>query len=262
MNGRVNGRFDRYTVYSVVAVAVVFLAWGAASYWGKLNPDRFPPIQAIYDALINLIRDGYAGKPLYLEILASLFRALGGFVLAILVGVPIGALLGTNKAFAAVVTPFLSFLRPIPPIALIPLFIFYFGIGEVSKLALIFLTAFLYITLNTASGVKSVPRDLILASYSLGLTKLQVFTRVILPGALPQIITGMRIAMALCWALVVAAELIAAQVGLGYMIMDATTFFRIPVVYIGVLIIGVIGLALEGLFMALEAHFLHWRGKQ
>jgi NitT/TauT family transport system permease protein len=85
---------------------------------------------------------------------------------------------------------------------------------------------------------------------------------VILPGALPQIITGMRIAMALCWALVVAAELIAAQVGLGYMIMDATTFFRIPVVYIGVLIIGVIGLALEGLFMALEAHFLHWRGKQ
>ena len=250
-------RLDR-RVISGISVATVLLVWVACSFTGVLNPDKLPPVQAVAQAFWELVIHGYEGVPFWKEILASVARALAGFLLAVLVGVPFGLLIGESETMAAICTPFLGFLRPI---ALIPLFIFYFGIGEASKVALIFITALWYITLSAASGVQAVSKDLLLASQTLGFTKRQVFRHVILPSALPQILTGMRVAMALCWALVVAAELIAAQVGLGYMIMDATTFFRIPVVYVGVGIIGLIGLVLERSLIFLEKRLLHWQGR-
>lgn len=252
----------RYRLISVASVGVAIAAWLVASYLLKLNPNKLPPVQTLASTLWDLIAHGYAGKPFYWQILASVGRALAGFALAVLMGVPVGIWLGTNRVFEAVVSPFLTFMRPIPPIALVPLFIFYFGIGEVSKIALIFMTGFLYLTVNAAAGVKAVPEDLILASRSLGLTRRQIFFRVILPAASGSILTGMRIAMTLSWTLVVAAELIAAQVGLGYMIMDATTFYRIPIVFVGVITIGIIGLGLESALLLLERRLLHWRGKQ
>ncbi|HUY02845.1 MAG TPA: ABC transporter permease [Rhodocyclaceae bacterium] len=253
-------RLDRRLI-SVISVGTVLLAWVVCSLIGVLNPNKLPPVQDIAQAFWSLVIHGYEGVPLWEEILASLARALAGFLLAVLVGVPFGLLIGESEVLAAIFTPFLGFLRPIPPIALIPLFIFYFGIGEISKVVLIFITAFWYITLSAASGVQAVSKDLVLAARTLGFNKRQVFRHVILPSALPQILTGMRVAMALCWALVVAAELIAAQVGLGYMIMDATTFFRIPVVYVGVGIIGIIGLVLERSLVWLEKRLLHWQGR-
>lgn len=251
--------------YHAVSVAVVALAlalWGGLSTAGMLETNTFPPVQAIWEALHELVTRGYSGSPFYVQILASMGRAISGFVLAVLVGVPLGIWLGSSRLADAMITPFLTFMRPIPPIALVPLFTFYFGIGEGSKVALIFLTAFLYLTVNTAAGVKSIPHDLILASRSLGLTGRQIFSHVVLPASLPHILTGMRIAMTLSWALVVAAELIAAQVGLGYLITDATTFFRIPLVFVGILTIGLIGLVLEGVLLIVERRVLHWRGKQ
>lgn len=253
-------RLDRRLI-SVISVGTVLLVWVACSFTGVLNPNKLPPVQDIAQAFWSLVLHGYEGVPFWKEILASLARALAGFILAVLVGVPFGLLIGESEVLAAIFTPFLGFLRPIPPIALIPLFIFYFGIGEISKVALIFITAFWYITLSAASGVEAVSKDLVLAARTLGFSKWQVFRYVILPSALPQILTGMRVAMALCWALVVAAELIAAQVGLGYMIMDATTFFRIPIVYVGVGVIGLIGLVLERSLVWLERRLLHWQGR-
>lgn len=251
-----------YRLISLAAVGIALAAWLVASFTGHLDPNRLPPAQTLWETLTDLLRDGYASTPFWRQVLASLGRALAGFALAVIIGVPIGIWIGTHRLFDAIVTPFFTFLRPIPPIALVPLFIFYFGIGEVSKIALIFLTAFLYLTVNTASGVKSVPEDLILASKSLGLTRRQIFFHVVIPAASASILTGMRVAMTLSWALVVAAELIAAQVGLGYMIMDATMFYRIPVVYIGIITIGLLGLVLEGALLLLERRLLHWRGKQ
>lgn len=255
-------RAGYYHLVSVVTVAIAIAAWIAASFTGVLDPNRLPPVQVLGGTLLELIRDGYASAPLWRQVLASLGRALSGFTLAVLLGVPIGIWIGRYRMFDAIVTPFFTFLRPIPPIALVPLFIFYFGIGEVSKVALIFMTAFLYLTVNTAAGVRAVPEDLILAARSLGLTSRQVFFSVTIPAAAASILTGMRMAMTLSWALVVAAELIAAQVGLGYMIMDATTFYRIPVVYVGIITIGLIGLVLETMLQLLERRLLHWQGKQ
>lgn len=250
-----------YRGISLGTVGIVLAIWLAASFAGKLDANKFPPVQALWAALSDLLTNGYSGRPFYSQILASVGRALSGFGLAVLVGIPVGIWVGRSRLFDAVVSPFLTFMRPIPPIALVPLFTFYFGIGEVSKIALIFLTAFLYLVVNTATGVKGVPEDLVLASKSLGLTPRQIFFRVIIPAASAQILTGMRISMTLSWTLVVAAELIAAQVGLGFLIMDATTFYRIPYVFIGIITIGLIGLLLEGLLLAVETRLLHWRGK-
>ncbi len=252
----------RYRLISVLAVAAVLGAWVVASVLGTLSPNRVPSVQTLWATLVELLEHGYASKPLWLQALASLGRALAGFALAVIVGVPVGVWIGTSRLFDALVSPFITFMRPIPPIALVPLFIFYFGIGELSKIALIFLTAFLYLTVTTASGVRSVPQDLILASRSLGLSSRQLFFHVIIPAASGAILTGMRVSMTLSWTLVVAAELIAAQVGLGYMIMDATTFYRIPIVFIGIGAIGLIGFALESVLLVLERRLLHWRGRQ
>lgn len=254
-------KLNKYSLISLASVTTALAAWGLASYLGQLDANRFPPVQALGSALGDLLANGYSGRPFHHQILASVGRALSGFLLALLIGIPVGIWLGRSRLFNAIASPFLTFMRPIPPIALVPLFTFYFGIGETSKVALIFLTAFLYLTVNTAAGVKSVPEDLVLASQSLGLTPRQIFFRVIIPAASAQILTGMRISMTLSWTLVVAAELIAAQVGLGYLIMDATTFFRIPYVFIGIITIGLIGLLLEGMLLLLESRLLHWRGK-
>ncbi len=243
-------------------VGAVLVVWLLASFAGWLDPNTIPPAQALWRALSELLHQGYSGHSFPAQVLASVGRALAGFALAVVAGVPVGIWLGTCPAFEAAVNPFLTFMRPIPPISLVPLFTFYFGIGEVSKVALIFLTAFLYLTVNAASGVKAVPRDLVLASRSLGLTSRQIFFSVIIPAASAQILTGMRISMTLSWTLVVAAELIAAQVGLGFMIMDATTFYRIPIVFISIVVIGLIGLALESALLVVERRVLHWRGEQ
>lgn len=251
-----------YWLVSVASVGVALGAWLVASWLGVLDPNRFPPAQTLAGSVAELVQNGYSGKPFWMQIGASMGRALSGFVIAVLVGVPVGILIGSSRLFDAIVSPFLTFLRPIPPIALVPLFVFYFGIGELSKVALIFLTSFLYMTVNTASGVRSVPEDLLLASRSLGLTDRQIFFHVTIPASAAAILTGMRVSMTLSWALVVAAELIAAQVGLGFLIMDATTFFRIPYVYVGIITIGLIGLALEGLLLLVERRLLHWRGRQ
>ncbi len=257
----VRRRLSGYSAISIAAVLAALSVWGIASYLGQLDANKFPPLQALWAALVDLISKGYSGRPFHDQILASLTRALSGFLLAVAAAIPMGVWIGRSRLFDALVSPFLTFLRPIPPIALVPLFTFYFGIGESSKIALIFLTAFLYLTVNTAAGVRGVPEDLILASQSLGLTSRQIFFRVIIPAASAQILTGMRISMTLSWTLVVAAELIAAQVGLGFLIMDATTFFRIPYVFIGIITIGLIGLLLDGLLLLIEGRMLHWRGK-
>lgn len=252
----------RYRLISIGAMGTALGIWLIASFTGQLDPNKFPPVQALWSSMSELLSRGYSGSSFLQHVGVSVGRALAGFGLAVLIGVPVGIGLGASRSFNALVGPFLTFMRPIPPIALIPLFTFYFGIGETSKIALIFLTSFLYMTVSAASGVKSVPEDLILASRSLGLNSRQIFFNVIIPAASAQILTGMRIAMTLAWALVVAAELIAAQVGLGFMIMDATTFYRIPIVFIGILTIGLIGLLLESVQLLIESRLLHWRGRQ
>lgn len=254
-------RPGRYALLSWGTVAAVLFLWYAVTALGLVGPFVLPSPGELGREFLALAADGYAQKPLREHVLASLIRTFTGLGLGLLVGIPLGLLMGASRALYAVLAPVFAFMRPIPPIAFIPLMILYFGIGEFSKVFLIFMAALWYVVLNASAGVRAVPQDLLRAARNLGLTRVQVFRHVIFWAALPQIMTGVRTATAISWAIVVAAELIAAQAGLGFLVMDATTFFRVPDVYIGIIIIGLIGLSLEGVTRALEASLLHWQGR-
>lgn len=248
-------------VLSAIAVIGVLIVWTAVTTSGLIRPGYFPSPMDLIREFDLMIREGYRESSLAGHIGISLFRTVVGFTLGLLVGVPLGLLTGYSRVSGAMVSPIMAFIRPIPPIAFIPMVVLYFGLGEVGKVVLIFWTSLIYVHVNAHAGAAHVPIAYLRAARSLGLSKQQVFVHVVLPAAIPQIFTGLKVAMALSWAVVVAAELTGAQSGLGYMISDAALIFRIPVVFIGIALIGVIGLCLYAIINFLEARFVHWRGR-
>jgi NitT/TauT family transport system permease protein len=246
---------------SVVTVLAIVTAWAVATTFFRISPLVLPSPKAMRDELGVLLSVGYAAKPLYVHVAASLFRSLTGLVLGILLAVPVGLAMGYYRRVSAALVPVFGFFRPIPPIAFIPLMILWFGIGELSKILLIFAASFNYTVLNSAAGMRAVPEQLIRKGRNLGLTRWQLFTSVMLPAAMPHIFTGIKTSTAVSWAIVVAAELIAAQEGLGFIIQDAGTFFRITDVFFGIIIVGLIGVSLELVISFIERRTLHWQGK-
>lgn len=249
---------------SALATVILFFwvgVWWFITAFHLVNTQFVTPPGEILHEFVLLFQSGYTGTPFTVHIFASLKRTLIGYSLGVLVAVPFGLLIGLNPWVKAIFGPLFSLLRPIPAIAFLPLFILWFGIGETARVSLIFLSAFLYILLSTSNGVRSVPQNLILAARNLGASRWQIFFRVVLPASMPSIMTGMKTGLAVSWAIVVAAELIAAQRGLGYMIMDAATFYRIPDVYVGVISIGIIGLLMERIITFVEHRLTHWTGK-
>lgn len=247
--------------YSIGAIAALLGLWTAVTGAGLVGPDYLPSPQAMINELMNLFNKGYKGKSLWHHVQTSLYRTLSGFTLGVLAGVPLGLLSGYSPVIGAMTSPIMAFIRPIPPIAFIPMVVLYFGLGETGKIVLIMITAFNYAFVNAHAGSALVPKSYFRAAESLGLSKFQIFWRVVVPAAVPQIFTGLKVAMALSWAVVVAAELVGAQAGLGFMISDAAQLFQIPVVFIGIILIGVIGLLLNAFLTWSEERIVHWKGK-
>jgi NitT/TauT family transport system permease protein len=248
-------------VYSIIAILVLFLIWVAGSALKWINPSYFPTPETLGSAFVDLVKDGYQGHPLWEHIGISLFRTLVGFCVGAVIGVPLGLLTGYSRRLGAMISPIMAFIRPIPPIAFIPMAVLYFGLGELGKIVLIIFVSFNYVQANAQAGAANFPIAYRRASQSIGLTEWQTFVRVVLPAALPQIFTGLKVALALSWAVVVAAELVGAQTGLGFMISDAALLFRIPVVFIGVALIGIIGLLMNLALNFVEAKIVHWKGR-
>ena len=251
----------RYPLIGVTTVLVLLCAWALFTNLFHISPMVLPTPQVMYSHFRALLLGGYAGQPLWIHIVTSLARTVTGLLTGIALAIPIGLLMGYSRAANAALMPIFGFIRPIPPIAFIPLVILWFGIGEFSKILLIFTASFNYTVLASAAGMRSVPEQLVRAGINLGLTPRQLFVSVMLPAALPQIFTGIKTSTAVSWAIVVAAELIAAQAGLGFIIEDAGTFFRTPEVLIGVVIIGVVGLMFELVITLAERRLLHWQAK-
>lgn len=209
----------------------------------------------------ELSSQGYEGVSLIDEIISSVRRVLIGFCIGAALATPIGLLMGYNKYIYRLLGPFFGFLRPVPALAFIPVILIWFGIGDVGRIVLISMTSFLYIVLATSEGVAAVPEAYLRAARNYRLSSTRTLLSIVLPASLPSILIGFRTGMALSWAVVVAAELIAAQEGLGYMIKDAATFFRINVVYVGIILIGIIGILLDWLFTIIQRRTLHWLSK-
>ena len=246
---------------SVLSVLALLGIWAAVSSAGWFREEALPTPAKLFETFLAMLAEGYGGSPMWKHVGMSVMRAMSGFLAAVILGVPFGLLIGRHEVLAAIVAPVIGFFRPIPPIAFLTLFVFYFGIGEASKIGLIFMAAFWYVVLNCADGVRSVPHLLIRAAESMGLNRRQLFFRVIVPASMPSIMTALRAASAISWTLVVASELLGAQAGLGFIILDAAQYFNIPATFIGIILIGLIGLLWELALSSMQRHVLHWQGR-
>ena len=209
----------------------------------------FPKPLDVALGILELVRQGL----LFKYIVASLFRVTWGFALAVLVGVPFGLMLGWFRRAHEAFNPMIQAFRPISPIAWIPVAILWFGVSDAAPIFLIFLASVFPITVSTMAAVKSVPSVHLRAAQNFGLSGFQLFYRVILPATLPQILTGLRIALGVAWLVVVAAEMIAVNSGLGYLIIDARNAGkRYDLVVAGMVLIGVIGWLLDLLMRQME----------
>ncbi|MGI9350329.1 MAG: ABC transporter permease [Rhizobiaceae bacterium] len=220
-----------------------------------------PPPEKVWSTFIQLNNEGYQGVSLWENVFWSLARVFIGFFLGCLFGIPLGYAMGLTGWLRGWFDPIVEFMRPVPPLALIPLVIIWFGIGEQGKISLLFLAALWIMTIAARSGVSGVNISKVHAAYSLGASKAQILTRVIIPNSLPDIFTGARVAMGVCWGTVVAAELVAAEKGIGKMIIAASKFQLTDIVIVGIVIIGVIGFGIEVLMRLMEKRLIPWKGR-
>jgi ABC-type nitrate/sulfonate/bicarbonate transport system permease component len=239
-------------------LAVFLIVWQLVSEYGqRINPQldvMLPPPTAVVSAASELLRRGV----LLIHVRDSLYRVLLAVGAAAVLGVPLGLAMGWSKRFRAAVDPLLEFVRPIPPLAWIPLSILWFGIGDAQIVYIIFLAAFFPVVLNSMAGARDVDAYLVRASLSLGASRRELFTTVVLPAALPSIFTGLRIGLGIGWMALVAGELVAAPSGLGYMINNARTLFRSDYILLGMVLIGLLGLLLDYVMRRLERLAMPW----
>jgi taurine transport system permease protein len=188
-------------------------------------------------------------------------RLLIAFGLSIITAIPLGLLSGYFSNVSAVISPFVEFYRPIPPLAYYTLLVLWLGITEGSKITLLYLAGFAPIFISCVSGVKRISKDYLNASYMLGANRIQTFLNVILPAALPDIFTGVRTAIGVEYTTLVAAEMVAAKRGVGWMVLDASNWLKSDVVFVGVIIMGITGILLNQIVLCLEKHVVHWEGK-
>src|SRR5438874_4340693 len=236
-----------HTVRSLGMLALFFTAWGLAVRISR--SDLFPTPGDVLRGIIELFQKGLLLK----YIVASLFRVTWGFTLAVLVGVPAGLILGWYPRAFQAFNPILQILRPISPIAWIPVAILWFGVSDAAPIFLIFLASVFPITVSAIAAVQNMQPVYLRAAQNFGLSRGELFRRVIFRASLPQIFTGVRIALGVAWLVVVAAEMIAVNSGLGYLIIDARNAgMRYDLVVAGMVMIGLIGLILDFLVRRLE----------
>jgi NitT/TauT family transport system permease protein/taurine transport system permease protein len=252
----------RYVVLSIVSPLALLGLWFLATREGWVRSVLLPSPQAVLTSIVDITLSGYSGVSIWSHVVASLSRVLTAFVAGSILGILIGILRGRAPHFdAAFVIP-AEMLRPIPPLGLIPLFILWFGIGELSKILLIFTSVFLIMMVNAQAGTRSCPLDLTRAALSLGAGRGHLFRYVVLPAALPQIMTGLRVSMGTALSILVASELLGGDRGLGFIVLDASNFFRTTYVFAGIFLIGLIGLVSDRGLALLTRKVVHWEGRR
>ncbi|CAN7600714.1 ABC transporter permease subunit [Aminobacter aminovorans] len=246
---------------SLITALVLFGLWLLITEMGWVKPLFLPSPLAVWDKFVVAMTDGVSNSTLIQHTLASLGRVLGAFFLALVTAVPIGILMGVNRTVRGLFDPIIEFYRPLPPLAYLPLIIIWLGIGEFPKVFLIYLAIFAPMAIAARAGVRSVSTEQIHAAYAMGATRAQVISQVILKAALPEIFTGMRIGIGVGWTTLVAAEMVAAHRGLGFMVLNAAEYLASDTVIMGIIVIGIFAFAFDLMLRYLEKAMIPWKGK-
>lgn len=245
----------RYS-YSIISFTLVLVAWELAARLAGWSAQVFPGPVTVAQGAIELIMNG----KLFADSVASLFRVTIGFDLAILTGIPLGIILGRMTRLSKFISPLIQFLRPISPLAWIPLAMLWFGIGEQPAVFLIFLACFFPMVTATVIAVHAIKPIYFQVAANFGFSRREVLFKVIFPAILPDIVTALRMTIGIAWLVVVAAEMIAVQSGLGYLILDSRNALRMDYVMVGMVAIGIIGLMLDYMMRILsDIDEVKWR---
>ena len=247
---------------SIVTVIAIFSLWWVATHFGWIRDIFLPTPERIAGSFVEAWRgDIQGGKPLWEHFWWSLVRVFAAFVFACVTAIPAGIAMGVSRIARGIFDPPVEFYRPLPPLAYLPLIVIWFGIEETAKIVLIYLACFAPLAMAARAGVKSVMIEQISAAYSMGASKWQVIWHVIIPAAMPEIFTGMRIAIGFGWTTLVAAEMVAATAGLGQMVLNASNFLRTDVVIMGIVVIGAVAYAFDLLMRYIERLVVPWKGR-
>jgi taurine transport system permease protein len=248
-------------ILTALTLASILLAWYAIARYRLVSDLFVPHPAAVWEAFVDVLTEGYRGETLARHLADSLYRVVAGFALAVVTAVPLGLAIGYSPRIRAVFDPLIEFYRPLPPLAYYTLLVIWLGIEDASKIALLYLAAFPPLSVAAMAGVRGVTQERIQGAQSLGATRWQVFRHVILPSCLPDIFTGMRVSIAFTYTTLVAAEMVAATSGIGWMVLDASKFLRSDVIFMGNIVMGLTGIALDRLIRLAEHRIVPWKGK-
>jgi NitT/TauT family transport system permease protein len=243
-----------YRALAFTGFAVTFVVWVWLSHREFVNPIFLPTPEAVWEATIGFLAD----ENLWIDIKMSFFRVTAGFLLAAVIGVPLGIAIGSFKVVEGLLQPLTDFIRYIPVPALIPIFMVLFGIDELPKIMLIWVGTFFQLVLMVADETRRVPYELLQVSYTLGAKRGEVVRLVMWRAAMPGVFDALRLCNGWAWTYLVVAELVAANEGLGFRILKFSRFLQTPKIWVYLLLLGVIGLALDLIFRAANRHLFHW----
>jgi taurine transport system permease protein len=246
---------------TTLSVLLVVAGWIGVTSGGLVRDLFLPGPLDVWSGLTELIEDGYKGRPLLLHVGMSLYRVGAGFLTGAVAGTLLGLGMGYLPRLNAMAAPFIEFLRPLPQLAYLILLIIWLGIGETSKITMLFLAALPVSAIAARDGVANVAPEQIRSAQALGADRWQVFCHVIFPSALPDILVGARLAAGIVYGTLIASEIIAGSSGIGWMVMDAGRFLRSDYVFVGIGMIGLAGIAIDRALLLLERRVVHWAGK-
>jgi len=249
------------TLISAITVVVLLALWWLASHLRWVPPLFLPTPEVVFERLYESAAGKLTDAPLAEHFGWSMFRVFTAFIAACVTAIPIGVAMGVSRVMRGVFDPPIEFYRPLPPLAYLPLIVIWFGIDELSKILLIYLACFAPLAMSARAGVRSVAPEPFKAAYSMGATKQQVIFHVVVPAAMPEILTAMRIAIGFGWTTLVAAEMVAANKGLGQMVLNASNFLRTDIVIMGIIVIGVVAYLFDLLMRYVEHVVVPWKGK-
>ncbi len=244
-----------YTIIAVLSFAVLVAVWTLLSVTGIVDSSFLPtPVDTIKSGIELFKNDGFIG-----DVGITVYRVLIGFIVSAIIAIPFGILIGTYAPIEAIIEPIMSFVRYLPVTAFIPLFILWIGIDEPEKIAVIIFGSLPQLLLMVAVDTRKVQHDLVEVAYTLGTSKLEVIWKIILPSALPSILDSLRMVLGWAWTYVTVAEMIGASAGIGYMIIQSQRMLNVSKIFVGILTIGIIGLAFDYIFKGLSKLLFPWK---
>lgn len=261
-----NELFKRYlnveTTISILTFVLIVLTWFFVTKFELVSEVFIPSPAKVLSSFTDTLFSGYKGYTLMKHLGDSMFRLLTAFGIALITAIPLGLASGYNSKVRAVFDPIVGFYQSLPPLAYYTILVIWLGIGDISKITLLYLAAFAPLFIASMSGVKSVKDDYVNGAYTLGANKSQVFRYVIFPACLPYIFTGIRTAMATSYGTLVAAEMVAAVTGIGWMVFDASRFMRSDIIFMGIIVMGITSIIIDRTIRLIEYTVVPWKGNE